>query len=90
MLYGLASWLNGKESAGDSRATGSVAGSRGGNGNLHQYSCLEHSVDSRAWQATCSSWGHKQSDVTEYACKQISAHPPYFIFNYSLKSYLSI
>ena len=41
-----------KESAEDSRATGSIAGSGGGNGNLHQYSCLENSLDRGAWQAT--------------------------------------
>ena len=35
-----------------------------GNGNLLQYSCLENSMDRRAWQAY-SSWGHKESDTTE-------------------------
>jgi len=37
----------------DSRDTGSILGSgrspRVGNGNLFQYSCLEHSMDREAW-----------------------------------------
>ena len=35
-----------------------------GNGNTLQYSCLENSMDRRAWKAY-SSWGHKESDMTE-------------------------
>ena len=36
-----------------------------GNGNPLQYSCLENPMDRGAWQATCSPWGHKESDTTE-------------------------
>jgi len=36
-----------------------------GNGNILQYSCLENSMDRRAWQAIYSPWGHKESDMTE-------------------------
>ena len=36
-----------------------------GNGYPLQYSCLEYSMDRGAWQATCSPWGHKESDMTE-------------------------
>ena len=42
--------------AGNARDMGSIPGSGGspggGNGNPLQYSCLENSVDTRAWQAT--------------------------------------
>ena len=52
--------------AGDLRDMGSIPGLgrpfRGGNGNPLQYSCLEYSMDKRAWRAT---WGHKESDMTE-------------------------
>ena len=34
----------------------------GGNGNPLQCSCLENSMDRRAWRAP---WGHKQLDTTE-------------------------
>jgi len=40
----------------------------GGNGSPLQYSCLENSMDIRAWQATVQGycpWGHKESDTTE-------------------------
>ena len=30
-----------------------------------QYSCLENPMDRGAWQATYSSWGHKELDTTE-------------------------
>ena len=44
---------------------GSWRSLRVGNGHLLQYSCLEDSMDSRAWWATYSSWGYKESDPTE-------------------------
>ena len=37
----------------------------GGHGNPLQNSCLENSMDRGAWQATHSSWGHRESDTTE-------------------------
>ena len=36
-----------------------------GNGNPLQYSCLENSVDRKAWWGY-SPWGHKESDTTEW------------------------
>ena len=35
-----------------------------GNGNPHQYSCLENPMDEGAWLGY-SPWGHKESDTTE-------------------------
>ena len=49
--------------AGDTRDMGSIPGSgrstRGGNGNLLQYSCLGNPLDRGAWQA-----GVAESDMT--------------------------
>ena len=36
----------------------------GGNGYPLQYSCLENSMDRRAWRVK-SPWGHKEPDTTE-------------------------
>ena len=59
----------GKESACNERDPGSVLGSKRspgeGNGYPLQYSCLENSMDTGAWQATVHPWGHKESDTTE-------------------------
>ena len=56
---GLLPWLGGKESPCNAGATGdgdSIPGlgrsPGGGNGNPHQYSCLENPVDRGAWWAT--------------------------------------
>ena len=57
--------------AGAAGDIGSIPGSGrfpgGGNGNPHQYFCLENSMDRGAWQATTSTWGCKESDMTEHA-----------------------
>ena len=37
-----------------------------GNGNRLQSSCPENPMDRRAWQATYSPWGRKESDTTEH------------------------
>ena len=59
---------DGKESACNARDQGSIPGlgrSPGeGNGNPLQYSCLENSMDGRAWQATVHGVT-KESDTTE-------------------------
>ena len=49
--------------------TGSISGSGRlsgvGSGDPLQYSCLENSMDRKAW-AGYSPWGCKESDMTEY------------------------
>ena len=40
-------------------------GTREGNSNPFQYSCLESSMDRGAWQATYSPWARKESNTTE-------------------------
>ena len=55
-------------SAGHVRDEGLIPGSGrspgGEHGNLLQYSCLEHSMDRKAWQAMIHG-GCKESDMTE-------------------------
>ena len=55
-------------SVGDVRDAGSILGSGrspgGGNGNPLQYSCLENSMDRRAWQAIVHE-STKSQDTTE-------------------------
>ena len=55
---------NGKESACNKGDLGSIPGSgrypEEGICYPFQYSCLEHSMDRGAWQATYSSWGFKE------------------------------
>ena len=54
-LHQLPWWLSGKESAcnaGDPSVIPYLGRSPGkGNGYLHQYSCLENSMDRRTWRA---------------------------------------
>ena len=71
-------WLRGKEStcdAGDAGGVDSIPGSGrslgAGNCDLFQYSCLENSMDRRAWRATAQR-GCKESSTAE----QLSTHPP--------------
>ena len=56
--------------AGDAIDVGSIPGSgrspEEGSGNPLQYSCLENPMDRGVWQATYSSWGHKELDMTEH------------------------
>ena len=58
-----------KESASNAGGPGSIPGSERspgeGHGNPLQDSCLENSRDRGAWQATCSPWGSRESDMTE-------------------------
>ena len=68
----LPQWLSNKEStcnAGDARDAGSIPRSArspgGGNGNVLQYSCLDHSMNTGTWQATVrgvKKFGHDWSD----------------------------
>ena len=59
--------------AGDIRDAGSIPGSGrspgGGNGNPHQYSCLENPMDRGDWWAIVHG-GHRELDMTE----QLSRH----------------
>ena len=71
-MLSLPGWLSGKNlpaHAGDARGAGSIPGTGrspgGGNGNLLQHSCLENSMDRRAWWATVHG-DHKKSDMTEW------------------------
>ena len=43
-----------------------------GNGNPLQYSCLENSMDKRAWWAIYSPWGYKELDKTGHSCVKVS------------------
>ena len=60
---------DGKESACNARNLGSIPGSGRSHGERNdyalQYSCLENSMGKRAWQATYSPRGFKESDMTE-------------------------
>ena len=62
-------WLSGEEfscNAGDASLIPGLGKSPGeGNDNPLQYSCLGNSVDRGAWWTTNSSWGRKESDMTE-------------------------
>ena len=69
---GLPRWHSCKEptyDTGDARDSGEIPGSarsRGeGNGNPHQYSCLENSMDRGPWQF--SPWGHRVRH--DWACR---------------------
>ena len=57
----------------DAGDLGSVPGSgrspEEGNGNPLQYFCLENPHGQRSLVGS-SPWGHKESDMTEYACTQ--------------------
>ena len=82
--WGSFTWLwilggsDGKESACNAGDPGSILGSGGsageGNGNPLQYSCLENSMDRKAWRATYSPWGLKESDMTELLTLSLSLH----------------
>ena len=67
--------------AGDAGDAGSIPAlgrySRGGNGNLLHYSCLENSMDRGGWQATVHGIT-KESDMTEL----LSTHTHTHIRNY--------
>ena len=61
--------------AGDARFAGSVPGLEiflGRNGNPLQYSCLESSIDRRAWWATVQGI-EKESDGTNNVCHYLKA-----------------
>ena len=67
-VLGFPGGSDGKESACNVGDLGSIPGlgksPGGGNGNLLYYSCLENPHGQRSL-AGYSSWGHKESDMTE-------------------------
>ena len=68
-MVGFPSGSDSKESACNTGDLGSIPkqGRSPGEKNDYplQYSCLENSMDRGAWQATYSSWDHKELDMTE-------------------------
>ena len=69
---------------GDIRDAGSIPGlgrfPGGGHGNPLHYSWLENPMDRGAWQATYSSQGRKELNMTEAMAKKKYSFPP-FIFS---------
>ena len=65
---------NSLANARDLRDAGSIPGSGGcpggGHGNLLQYSCLENPHGQRSLVGYSSTWGHKESDMTEHTQQQ--------------------
>ena len=77
--------------AGDSGDAGTILGlgrSPGGrNGNPHQYSCLDNSMDTGVWWAVCLClWDHKESGTTEHMCIYIASLPLYSVVQNSHRS----
>ena len=68
---GLPWWLSGKESACNAGDTGSIPGlgrsPEGGNGNLHQYFCLENSMDRGAWWAIVQGISESKTQLSTHA-----------------------
>ena len=68
-LWGYPDGSDGKESGCSAEDLGLILGSGRspgeGNGSPLQYSYLENSMDRRAWRATVSPWGSKESHMTE-------------------------
>ena len=66
-LVGLPRQLSGKETTCQTGDVGSIPGlgrsPGGGNGNALQYSCLENSMDRRAWQATGHGVANSQTQL---------------------------
>ena len=69
-LMGLPRWLSGKASTCNARDTGSIPGSGRspgeGNGNPHQYSCLENPMDGGAWWATVHGVAKNQTRLSNF------------------------
>ena len=95
IIMGLPRWSNGKESThqpGDARYAELIPGlGREGNGNLLHCSCLENSMDRRAWWVTVhgvtksrtwlSDWTHTENNYAEgKKPDQKSIHTVWFHF----------
>ena len=74
---GFTDGLDGKESACNAGDPGSISGLGislgGGHGNPLQYSCLENPHRQR-WLAGYSSWGRKESNMTEWLSTHTHTH----------------
>ena len=85
--------------AGNARDMGSIPGSGGspggGNGNPLQYSCLENSVDTRAWQATvhvvAKSWTqHTHTNyINIFPLSSLSLPFSLLSFNFSISHFIA-
>ena len=74
VLFGLPPWLSSKESPCNAGDVGSIPGSgrltEGGSSKSPQYSCLGNPNPMDTGKLVgYSSWGHIESDKTEYACQ---------------------
>ena len=69
MNHGFPRGSDGKESAYNSRDLGSIPGS--GNGNPLKYSCLENTMDRRAWQATVPEVTKSWTQLNDYHFHEI-------------------
>ena len=78
IFYGLPWWCSGKESACNTGDVGLIPGSGRspgeGNGNPHQYSCLENSMDREAWWVTVHGVTKSQAQLSAHH-KQYCTHP---------------
>ena len=81
LVKGFLWWHNGKESACNAGAAGDVGlipglekSPSGGNGNPHQYSCLEHPMDRGTWQATVHGVAKSRTQLRD--CTRVHTKPP--------------
>ena len=88
---GFSSSSVGKESACSAGDLGLIPGlgrSPGeGNGNPLQYSCLENSMDRRAWQATVHGIAKSQTQLCDYVHVHVHPCKEIFVFTGNLVSY---
>ena len=81
-------WLSSKESACQAGGTGGVSSvprsgrsSGAGNGNPLQYSCLENSIDRRAWWDTVHGVTESRTWLIEHPRQKMERHPMFIEYN---------